>query len=144
VFIELCKKGDLNKFIIEEKVLSRELSFRFLVHISEALVYLHEHDPVIIHRDVKPDNMLVHGDDDSNYSIKITDFAFSKRAPQAAAAFSTHVGTPDWMAPEVRQGINQRVSYNKQTDVYSAGLVFLSIVEHEEGKFFVAFDGENN
>jgi serine/threonine protein kinase len=144
LFLELCEKGDLNKFIEKERVLTREVAFRFLVHISEALVYLHGHEPVIIHRDVKPDNLLVQGDDDQNYVIKITDFAFSKQAPNAAAEVSTTVGSQNWMAPEVQPDKDGRVSYNIEADVFSAGLVFLAILDHEEGKFFIAFKGMCN
>ena len=138
VFLELCRNKDLNKFIKEKKFLSKEQTFRFILHISEALVYLHEHDPVIIHRDVKPDNLLVHGDGDQNYSIKLTDFAFSKRAPQA----STYVGSPNWMAPEVRPDKDGNIRYNQQTDTFSAGLVFLSVIDHKTGRLFIAFDGK--
>ena len=102
MFLELCNNKDLNKFIKEKKILSKEQSFRFVLQISEALLYLHEHDPVIIHRDVKLENLLVHGDADSNYCIKITDFAFSKQAPQASMVCkSTVVGSPNWMAPDI-------------------------------------------
>jgi calcium-dependent protein kinase len=144
LFLELCKKGDLNKFIVEKKFLTKEQGFRFLVHISDALAYLHEHVPAIVHRDVKPDNMLVHGDDDANYKIKITDFSFSKRSSRVAAVFSTTVGTPQWMAPEVLPSKGGRVSYDMCTDVFSAGLVFLAIIDHEHGKLFVAFTGESD
>ena len=140
MFIELCEKGDLNKFIKEELSLSKELSFRFILNTADALMYLHGHDPVIIHRDIKPDNLLVHGDANSNYCIKITDFAFSKRAPQA----STYVGSPDWMAPEVRPDEHGHIRYNKETDIFSAGLVFLSLVDHKHGDLFVVFDGKTN
>ena len=69
-----------------------------MFYVSELVVtleYLHQNK--IIHRDVKPENILVAGDG----HIKLTDFGFSKIFNDKTY---TICGTPEYMAPEILQG----------------------------------------
>ena len=66
----------------------------------------------------------------AKYVLKLTDFGFARCVSKTAGAFSaTMCGTANWMAPEVRPDSLGDVRYNKECDVFSAGLVDLSLVD---------------
>jgi tetratricopeptide (TPR) repeat protein/tRNA A-37 threonylcarbamoyl transferase component Bud32 len=78
---------------------------------AEALTFAHEHN--VIHRDVKPSNIMVDGEG----RIKVMDFGTARLAKDAMvrnAMTNTILGTPPYMAPEQEQGHIRR-----QSDVYS-------------------------
>ncbi|AKU94699.1 Serine/threonine protein kinase PpkA [Labilithrix luteola] len=80
--------------------LSPEAQHRLLLEIAEALTFAHEH--AIIHRDVKPANVLV----DADGKVKLVDFGIARHAEPSLdpATFETRanmiLGTPSYMAPE--------------------------------------------
>ncbi|KAF9123229.1 MAP kinase kinase Wis1 [Mortierella sp. 14UC] len=77
----------------------------------------------IIHRDVKPTNVLVN----SQGQVKLCDFGVSGQLVQSMA--KTHIGCQSYMAPE---RISQGQTYTVQSDVWSLGL---SILETAEGSY---------
>ena len=62
--------------------------------VCDALEYLHERH--ILHRDLKPDNILVSADGE----LKLADFGAARVLAHAAKA-NTHVGTPLYLSPEI-------------------------------------------
>merc|ERR1711934_1247513 len=76
------------------------------------------HSKKLIHRDLKPQNLLVSQD----WTCKIADFGVSTIKP-AVTQVMTCVGTPSYMAPEVlRKG-----KYSEKADVYSFGVLLLEV-----------------
>ncbi|MBA3672518.1 MAG: protein kinase [Gemmatimonadaceae bacterium] len=77
------------------------------------------HDAGVIHRDIKPQNMVVEGDG----TLKVMDFGIARLATRAPSQGLTQVGmvvgTPEYMAPEQLLGDELDV----RADVYSAGVV---------------------
>ena len=59
MFLEYCEQGSLQKFVKEELTLSEVTCISFIKDLSEAVRCLHEKKPPIIHRDIKPDNLVV-------------------------------------------------------------------------------------
>ncbi|KAG2310864.1 hypothetical protein Bca52824_022421 [Brassica carinata] len=90
--------------------------------ILEGLVYLHEHDPPVIHRDLKCDNIFVNG---HLGQVKIGDLGLARMLRDRSSAHSV-LGTPEFMAPELFEG-----NYNELIDVYSFGMCFLEMITSE-------------
>jgi len=98
----------------------REAS-RLLSQIASALDRAHAHD--ILHRDVKPSNILV--DDDGN--AYLTDFGIAKMVEGATPDLTGTgiIGTPQYMSPEQCMG---EKNLTPASDVYSLGLVLYEMV----------------
>jgi serine/threonine-protein kinase len=102
------------------QVFGRPLAIADAVHyiaqMADALHYAHERN--IIHRDVKPSNMLV--DTAEPGRIILTDFGIAKIYQQQGLTKSgTTIGTPEYMAPEQAEG--QEI--DPRADIYSLGCV---------------------
>ena len=139
IVMELCEEGSLNAFILKQRKLPQTIRTSFVKQMTSGIQCLHDNN--IIHRDIKPDNLLVkkeHG----GYVIKVTDLGLAKRVPDVSAlASASGVGTPDWMAPDIFPNLEDRVKYGKAADVFSLGLVFLAMVNHVPGKKLMPIKG---
>ena len=71
------------------------------VHLLRALKYLHKSQSVVVHRDVKPQNIFVAGT--ANKVFKLGDFDVAIRIPRGEKVTRTPVGTPEYWS-EVSQG----------------------------------------
>jgi WD40 repeat protein/tRNA A-37 threonylcarbamoyl transferase component Bud32 len=99
-----------------------------LVALAEAVGHAHAHG--VVHRDLKPDNILLHLEGGvAGFGVpKITDFGVAKRL---AAATGTTVegdiiGTPNYMSPEQAAGQVEKVG--PVTDIYSLGVVLYEML----------------
>jgi eukaryotic-like serine/threonine-protein kinase len=100
------------------------------IQIARGLGFAHQQG--LIHRDVKPQNVLLNGDG----RAKVTDFGIARslNVQRGMTQTGTVLGTSDYIAPEQAQG--QRV--DEHTDVYSLGVVLYELLTSE-----VPFPGEN-
>jgi serine/threonine-protein kinase len=100
------------------------------IQIARGLAFAHQQG--LIHRDVKPQNVLLNGDG----RAKVTDFGIARslNVQRGMTQTGTVLGTSDYIAPEQAQG--QRV--DEHTDVYSLGVVVYELLTGE-----VPFPGEN-
>ncbi|HLH22300.1 MAG TPA: protein kinase [Chloroflexota bacterium] len=95
---------------------------RVLSQILGALQHAHTREPPIIHRDIKPGNILM-GERDRPL---LTDFGIAKILEPSlfATRVGTLVGTPEYMAPEQSQG----GPIDARTDLYALGVVLFQIL----------------
>ncbi|XP_031264579.1 probable serine/threonine-protein kinase WNK5 isoform X2 [Pistacia vera] len=87
-----------------------------------ALAYLHGHDPPVIHRDLKCDNIFVNG---HLGQVKIGDLGLAAILRGSQHAHSV-IGTPEFMAPELYEE-----DYNELVDIYSFGMCVLEMLTTE-------------
>jgi DNA-binding beta-propeller fold protein YncE/predicted Ser/Thr protein kinase len=113
VAMRLVEGGDLRKLIDREGPLQPERAIRLLGQVAEALDAAHAAG--IVHRDVKPHNVLVEGE-----RAYLSDFGLAKAyAETGSGAGASIVGTVEYMAPEQWRG--ERVG--PAADVYALGCV---------------------
>lgn len=118
--IEHCAGGDLAGYIRRYGRLSEAVVRNFLVQLARGLQFLHSIN--IIHRDIKPQNLLL-SDSTVNAVIKYADFGFAKHLVEAAMA-QTPCGTPLYMAPE----IFEYKEYDIKADLWSLGCVIFEML----------------
>lgn len=119
--MELVDGGDLAELLRHRGRLELPEAINFLRQIAVALD--HAHARGIIHRDVKPANILLQNDGHGGWAVKVVDFGIA-RAQEAGGARLTKtgmiVGTPEYMSPE-QGGSGAKVDH--RTDVYSLGVM---------------------
>ncbi|MEL7496157.1 MAG: serine/threonine-protein kinase [Planctomycetota bacterium] len=85
----------------------------------------HAHDRGVIHRDLKPGNLLMACDEDGNPEhVKLTDFGIAKRFGNSQNTGTNILGTMDFMSPEQAKG--EPVS--PKSDLYSLGTVMFTLL----------------
>ena len=133
ILLEGAQHGSLGQYL---QVQSTSLDFRskalMVMDLAAGLAFLHENG--IVHRDVKPGNLLVCDSPQRKtlqprgmppVILKLCDFGCSVILSDYNQdhKFSHPVGTPGWMAPEVEQGLPVDSELLFKTDLYSLGLV---------------------
>ncbi|KAL9558200.1 hypothetical protein MBANPS3_001020 [Mucor bainieri] len=123
VFItELMTSGTLREYIRKLSPLpNMKIVKRWCRQILKGLVYLHGHQPTIIHRDIKCDNIFING---AHGEIKIGDMG---TAEMKVDKKYTVIGTPEFMAPEMYE----EKGYNEKVDIYAFGMCLLEMVTGE-------------
>lgn len=108
--------------------------------VAEAMQYLHEFSPMIIHRDLKSQNALLARPVNTRTAVplvKVSDFGLARMkdgGPDAEWSKMTQgVGTAHWMAPEVMANTN----YDEKADIYSYAMFM-----HEAVYRRIPFDGK--
>ena len=106
------------------EVLDEDEALRIVVQVAAVLGYLHERG--LVHRDVKPGNIL--WDDDREHAVLI-DLGFAARtASDASAQTGTTVGTVHYISPEQAQGA---AALDVRADIYSLGATLYHLVTGE-------------
>ena len=129
IAMEYLQGRTLKQVIQKEGPLPPERAIAVAMQVLSGLRYAHEHG--VVHRDVKPHNVLV-GDDGR---IKVTDFGIAHAGDPQMTEVGSIVGTAQYLSPEQARGR----SVGPQTDVYSLGVVLYEMLAGR-----VPFEGDSS
>lgn len=119
---EVFTSGTLRQYRKKHKHVDLRALKKWSRQILAGLSYLHSHDPPVIHRDLKCDNLFVNG---NQGEVKIGDLGLATILRKAQSAHSV-IGTPEFMAPELYEE-----EYNELVDIYAFGMCLLELVTFE-------------
>lgn len=136
--VELVEGLTLRQLLTEQAPLPPEVAACFVVEVCRALAHAHRNG--IVHRDVKPENVLIKvgGDDsttDSAVRVKLTDFGIAKLLDAQGVTHTGQVlGSPAHMAPEQIEG----GEVDARSDVFGAGVLLYELLTG-----VLPFEGKN-
>ncbi|HEX6883836.1 MAG TPA: serine/threonine-protein kinase [Planctomycetota bacterium] len=122
--MELVDGASLRHLMRQGRVAPRE-ALAIVVQVCEALQFAH--DQGVVHRDVKPENILV----DRRGRVKILDFGLAKVLGRDTDSFtrtSQVLGTPHYMAPEQWE---RPLEVDHRADIFALGVVFYELLTGE-------------
>ncbi|XP_058214744.1 probable serine/threonine-protein kinase WNK5 [Rhododendron vialii] len=119
---ELFTSGNLREYRQRHKRVDIRAVKNWARQILRGLAYLHGHDPPVIHRDLKCDNIFVNG---HLGQVKIGDLGLAAILCGSHHAHSV-IGTPEFMAPELYEE-----DYDELVDIYSFGMCVLEMLTSE-------------
>jgi serine/threonine-protein kinase len=121
VVTEWFEGQSLRHILADEKKLSVERALRITVGICEVLSYIHNHG--VVHRNLKPENILVNSSD----KIKLMNFGAASKAWSRRITFtnlSQIVGMSEYISPEESNGKRG----NARSDIYSLGVILYEML----------------
>ncbi|MGE3959410.1 MAG: protein kinase [Vicinamibacterales bacterium] len=120
IVMEYIPGETLAELISQQAPLTIGRKLRIIEEVCRGLAYAHKFG--IVHRDVKPLNILV----DTEGSVKILDFGVARAGDQGLTQLGMMMGTPNYMSPE--QISPGRADH--RSDVFAVGLVFYELLTY--------------
>jgi serine/threonine-protein kinase len=130
IVFEHVEGENLKELVVRSGRLSVRRALELALGVADGLAFAHDHG--LVHRDVKPQNVLLSREGE----VKVTDFGIARslHVEHGVTQTGTVLGTGEYLAPEQASG--KQVS--PATDVYSLGVVLWELLAGD-----VPFDGEN-
>ena len=119
---EYCKNNALSKLLSKRKYLTEIEVQNYIFQLIQGLHYLHSCK--IIHRDIKPNNLLL----DDKLELKIADFGLSKKLSEGQK-LKEQLGTQVYMAPEIWKLSEE--GYSFEVDIWSLGITMYQLLTGE-------------
>ena len=120
--MELVESGDLSDVIAARAPMSLDEALPILEQIASALDYAHAQG--VLHRDIKPGNVLMKPNGQGGWDTKVVDFGIAKAVEEVGGTRLTRtgmiIGTPEYMSPE-QGGSGAKVG--AATDQYALGVI---------------------
>ena len=121
VVMEWLAGGTLKEMLQESKTLDWGEALKILLPLCDALAYAHQAG--IVHRDVKPANVMFASDE--AHTLKLVDFGLAHWDSSARMTQMGHIiGTPAYMAPEQAMGD----PVNASSDIFSLGVLLYELI----------------
>ncbi len=129
IAMEFLEGRELRDIMNESGLLPVDQVLDIVAQVAQGLAYAHEYD--IVHRDVKPSNIMVIRDG----HVKITDFGIARMASSSVRTQTGMVlGSPKYMSPEQVMG----KSIDQRSDIFSLGVMLYEMLTGQ-----APFNGEN-
>lgn len=124
--MEFLEGTALEQFVKEEDFQKFELSDLLHLFIQVCNGLNHAHKKNVLHRDVKPSNIMLTRDENNELQVKLVDFGIAKIADEDQTVTTTGaiLGSPLYMSPEQIRAVN----LDERTDIYSFGCVMYAII----------------
>lgn len=134
--LPFCSKGSSET--LTGKLTETSEIWRYIGDVAAGLAYLHNNEPVIIHQDIKPGNILI----DDNGHFAITDFGISTRSRKGQHHYyyddEHHGGTLAYMGPE---RFSEEAEPMRESDIWAFGATLYELIC---GKVPYGEEGGNN
>jgi serine/threonine-protein kinase len=114
IAMEYLQGKDLTPYIKPENLLPLSRVMEVIARCAEALAYAHDQN--VVHRDVKPGNIMYEPDSDT---LKITDFGIARITDSSRTKTGMVLGTPSYMSPEQIAG----KKIDGRSDLFSLGVM---------------------
>lgn len=122
IVTEFLGRGSLASILMDQSVvMDWGLTLQVGIDCARGMAYLHSRNPIIIHRDLKTDNLLV----DDNWQVKVADFGLATVKSKTFA--KTMCGTTGWVAPEVLA----EEGYTEKADIYSFAIILWELLTRQ-------------
>ena len=119
IVMEYVGGGSLKGLLKDQKQLPPADALRVMEQLLAGLQY--SHDRGIVHRDIKPDNVMLTSDN----TVKIADFGIARIEGSGATVVGTMLGTPAYMSPEQWRG---DAHIDARSDIYAAGVMLYHLL----------------
>ena len=118
IAMELCEGDDLAEVLTRTGPFDEDRALEMIDGVLDALSSVHDRD--VLHRDVKPHNIMF----DADGEPRLIDFGIGQAEELMAVDESGQVGTVEYMAPERADGL----AVDARSDLYSAGIVLFELL----------------
>ena len=130
IVCELCERGSLRMLLNDlETSLDMLTKTSLCLDIADGMMYLHQRNPPIIHRDLKTHNIFIIEKSSGEFIAKIGDWGSARAiALSKDKTLSQGVGTACWLAPEVILHAHS----SKESDVYAFGIILWEVYTRQD------------
>jgi tRNA A-37 threonylcarbamoyl transferase component Bud32/tetratricopeptide (TPR) repeat protein len=128
IAMEYVRGTNLKELLQRSDALPVDFALEVVAQVADALEYAHSKG--VVHRDVKPANIIITPDQ----KVKITDFGIARLDTSNLTVEGQLLGTPNYMAPEQIQGKD----VDHRADLFSLGVVLYELLTRQK-----PFQGEN-
>src|ERR671935_1112129 len=118
IAMEYLEGRSLKELILSRGPAPLNVAIEYVRQILSALRFAHRHG--IVHRDIKPHNVLV----DAEGRVKVTDFGIARAGTSQMTEAGSIVGTAQYLSPEQARGTN----VDQRSDIYSLGIVLYELL----------------
>ncbi|AIE59607.1 Stk1 family PASTA domain-containing Ser/Thr kinase [Bacillus methanolicus] len=119
IVMEYVDGQTLKQYILQNSPIPTETALEIMQQLTSAISHAHQND--IVHRDIKPHNILL----DKNGNVKVTDFGIAMALSATSITQTNSVlGSVHYLSPEQARG----GMANKKSDIYSLGIVMFEML----------------